>query len=91
MRDATSYFPQVETTLVLLTIMADNFHGYNETVQSHLGGGSSDVTDRQRLVESCNHLSVFWTSFGNVLSWLELLVVLTLTLMQKLLEVGKSQ
>ena len=62
-------------------MLTDNFHSYNEVVETfspfHLGGGgSSDVTDRQRRVESCDKLSVFRTSVENFLSWLEFLLVL---------------
>ena len=54
--------------------MADNFHVYYEVVetisQSHLGEGeSSDVTDRRRHVESCDHLLVFTTSVEKFLCW----------------------
>ena len=81
MRENSSEFPQVETALALVNIMADNFHGYNVVVEtislSHLGeGGSSDVTDSQMHVKFCDLLSVFRTSVKNVLSWLDFLLVL---------------
>ena len=79
--DATSDFPQLDAVFESLVMLTDNFHSSNEVVETfsqfHLGGGgSSDVTDRQRRVESCDKLSVFRRLVGNVLSWLEFLLVL---------------
>ena len=79
--DATSDFPQLDAVFESLVMLTDNFQSYNEVVETfsqfHLGGGgSSDVTDRQRRMESCDNLSVFRTSVENILSWLEFLLVL---------------
>ena len=72
--DATSDFPQLAAVFESLVMLTDNFHSSNEVVETfsqvHLGGGgSSDVGDGQRRVESCDKLSVFRTSVENVLSW----------------------
>ena len=87
MWEDTSVCPRVETALASSVILTDNFHGYNEVVktisQFHVGeGGSSDVTDRPRGVEPCDHLSVFRTLVGSILSWLEFLLVLIIGIMK---------
>ena len=55
--EATSVCLRFETTLASVVILTDNFQSYNEVVETisqvHLGeGGSGDVTDRRRRVES---------------------------------------
>ena len=55
-------------------------------------GGSSDITKRRRLVDSRDHLSVFrtWKLVGNVLSWLEFLLVLVLGIMKKFVKLERA-
>ena len=93
--DATSDFPQLDAVLESLVMLTDNFHSSNEVVETfsqvHLGeGGSSDVTDRQGRVESCDKLSVFRTSVENVLSWLEFLLVLMFGIMKSFWKFERS-
>ena len=93
--DATSDFPQLDAVFESLVMLTDNFHSYNEVVETfsqfHLGGGgSSDVTDGQRRVESCDKLSVFRISVENVLSWLEFLLVLMFGIMKSFWKFERS-
>ena len=92
--DATSDFPQLDAVFESLVMLTDNFQSYNEVVETfsqfHLGGGSSDVTDGQRRVESCDKLSVFRTSVENVLSWLEFLLVLMFGVMKSFWKFERS-
>ena len=83
MWEATSDFPHVDAELASIIGLPSNFYSYKEVVETfcyvHLGeGGNSDVMDRPRRVESCDNLSVFRTSVGNVLTWLEFLLFLML-------------
>ena len=85
--EATSNFPQVDAVLASVVMLTDNFQSYKEVVETfsrfHVGeGGSSDVTDRERSVESCDKLSAFRTSVGRVLSWLKFLLILMLGIMK---------
>ena len=84
MWEATSNFPQADAVLASVARLAGNFYCHNEVVET-----MSQVL--QRRVESCDHLSVFGTLVGNVLSWLEFLLVLMLGIIRKILEVGKIQ
>ena len=93
--DATSDFLQLDAVFGSLVMLTDKFHSYNQVVETfsqfHLGGGgSSDVTDRQKRVESCDKLSVFRTSVENVLSWLEFLLVLMFGIMKSFWKFEKS-
>ena len=93
--DTTSDFLQLDAVLESLVMLTDNFHSSNEVVETfsqvHLGGGgSSDVGDGQRRVESCDQLSVFKTSVENVLSWLEFLLVLMFGIMKSFWKFGRS-
>ena len=87
MWEATSNFLQVDAVFASVVRLAGSFHNYNDVVENicqvNLGeGGSSDVTNRRRGVESCNQLSVFRTTVNDVLSWLEFLFVLMLGIMK---------
>ena len=93
--DDTSDFLQLDAVLVSFVMLTDNFHSSNEVVETFSqvrlgGGGSSDVTDGQRRVESCNKLSVFRTSVENVLSWLEFLLVLMFGIMKSFWKFERS-
>ena len=95
---ATSDFPQLDAVFASVVRLASKFPCYSKNVaiisQVHLGeGGSSDVTDRQRRVESWVLLSL-----GNVLDigWKRLklvgvLICSNLEYDEKLLQNGKSQ
>ena len=57
----------------------------------HLGErGSSDVTDRQWRVESCDFLSVFGTLVGYVFAWLDFLLFLMLAIMKKFWKLDRA-
>ena len=93
--DATSDLLQLDAVFESLVMLTDHFHSSNEVVETfsqvHLGGGgSSDVTDGQKRVESCDHLSVFRTSVENVLSWLEFLLVLMFGIMKSFWKFERS-
>ena len=93
--DATSDFSQLDAVFESLVMLTDNFHSSNEVLETfsqvHLGGGgSSDVTDGQRHVESCDKLSVFRTSAENGLSWLEFLLVLMFGIMKSFWKFERS-
>ena len=94
--ETTSICPQVETALALVNMLTDNFHSYNEGIESigqvhHGEGGNTDVMNRHRCVESGNHLSVSRILVPNVLNWLEFLLFSNFGYYEKLLEVRKSQ
>ena len=93
--DATSGFLQLDAVFESTVMLTDNFHSHIELVETisqvHLGGGgSSDVTDGQRLVKSCDNLSVFRTSVENLLSWLEFLLVLMFGIMKSFWKFERS-
>ena len=93
--EATSDFPQGDVGFASVVRLASNFNSYNELVETisqvHFGEGeSSDVMDRRRRVEPSDQLSVFRTSIGNVLSWLEFLIVLILCTIKSFWKLEKT-
>ena len=95
MWETASNFPEVSAVLASVVSLAGNFYCYNEVVETIsqvilVERGSNDVTEKQRRVESCDHLSVFGTLVESVLSWLEFLLVLMLGIKRKFWKLEKT-
>ena len=80
-------FPPVDAVFASVVMLTDNFHSYNEAVETisqvYPGeGGSSDDMDRRRRVETSEHLFVFKTAVGNFFKWFEFLLFLMLGTMK---------